>query len=130
LGLSAIQFSVGSLYFVCTFLFIVIAPSGACIIPAGGGGAGTGGPRDEDKGGGGGQGGGGGGDDAGEVVGISGGGGGMGIDDGFVLSPPELLPKSTETKTDKLLKSNNAAYVQIKIKQIFDAYVQCEYSLL
>lgn len=75
---------------------MVIAPSGACIIPAGGGGAGTGIPCGEDKGGGGGQGGGGGGAGAGTVHGISGGGGGMGIDE-FLLSPPELLPKTRET---------------------------------
>jgi hypothetical protein len=85
---------------------MVIAPSGACIIPAGGGGAGAGGPRDEDEGGGGGQGGGGGGAGTGSVAGINGGGGGMGTDDGFVLSP-ELLPKSRKTKNGKLMKSNN-----------------------
>lgn len=87
----------GSLYLVCTFLLLVIAPSGACIIPAGGGGAGTSIPCDEDEGGGGGQGGGGGGAGTGTVEGNNGGGGGMGIDDGFVLSPPELLPKTRET---------------------------------
>jgi len=71
---------------------MVIAPSGAGIIPAGGGGAGTGIPGDEDEGGGGGQGGGGGGAGAGGAEGNSGGGGGMGIDDGVMPSPPELLP--------------------------------------
>lgn len=55
---------VGSLYFVWTFLLIVIAPSGACIMPAGGGGAG--GPGLKHGGGGGGGG----------ATGITGGGGG------------------------------------------------------
>lgn len=93
---------------------IVIAPSGACIIPAGGGGTGAGEPRDEEKGGGGGQGGGGGGTGAGWLGEINGGGGGMGIDDGFVLSPLELLPKHTKTKIGKSLKSNNAKCMPIQ----------------
>lgn len=67
LGFKAIQFTVGNLYFVWTFLLIVIAPSGACINPAGGGGTGAPGIL---PGGGGGQGGGGG------AAGATGGGGG------------------------------------------------------
>lgn len=92
LGFKAIQFTVGSLYLVCTFLFIVIAPSGAGIKPAGGGGIGA----FNLLGGGGGHGGGGG------RIGAGGGGGGItdgeggggkgrsldrcGEDDEFVLS--------------------------------------------
>lgn len=94
---------------------MVIAPSGACIIPAGGGGTGAGEPRDEDKGGGGGHGGGGGGAGAGRVGGINGGGGGMGTDE-FVLSPPEPLPKHRKIKTGNLLKSNDSQCIQIHRK--------------
>lgn len=72
---------------VCTFLLIVIAPSGACINPAGGGGIGavTEIPIDGGLGGGGGQGGGGG------AAGITGGhGGGVGTATGVVSMKTEL----------------------------------------
>lgn len=75
-GFSAIQFNVGNLYLVCTLRLIVIAPSGAAIIPAGGGGTGAGGGganRLVVDVGGGGHGGGGGGAGA---TGTTGGGGG------------------------------------------------------
>lgn len=69
-GFKAIQFTVGNLYLVCTFLLMVIAPSGACMKPAGGGGITA---EDTLAGGGGGQGGGGG------MRGTGGGGGITGV---------------------------------------------------
>lgn len=77
LGFKAIQLIVGNLYLVCTFLLMVIAPSGACMKPGAGGG-GTG-PLVGFAGGGGGQGGGGG------AAGAGGGGHG-GIESVFEFS--------------------------------------------